>query len=66
MSSLAIRLARPEVLALAPFDIGVRAVAGLADVISLDANENPFPPLGASALDAGINRYPEPQPVCAR
>ena len=66
MSSLALRLARPEVLALAPFDIGVRAVAGLADVISLDANENPFPPLGASALDAGINRYPEPQPARLR
>lgn len=66
MSSLALRLARPEVLALPPFDIGARAVAGLADVISLDANENPFPPLGASALDAGINRYPEPQPARLR
>ena len=66
MTSLAERLARPEVHALAPFDIGARAAAGLADVISLDANENPFPPLGSSALDAGINRYPEPQPVRLR
>lgn len=66
MSSLARRLARSEVLALTPFDIGSRATAGLADVINLDANENPFPPLGASALDASINRYPEPQPVRLR
>ena len=63
MSSLARRLARPEVLALPPFDIGARSVS---DVISLDANENPFPQLGASALDAGINRYPEPQPARLR
>ena len=63
MTSLAMRLARPEVLALPPFDIGVRATADLTDVISLDANENPFPPLGSSALEAGINRYPEPQPA---
>jgi histidinol-phosphate aminotransferase/imidazoleglycerol-phosphate dehydratase/histidinol-phosphatase len=66
MSSLAYRLARPEVLASPPFDIGARAVAGLADVISLDANENPYPPLGVSRLEAGINRYPEPQPVRLR
>src|SRR5690349_18654335 len=63
MSSLALRLARPEVLALPPFDIGARGAAGLADIISLDANENPFQPLGSSGLDAGINRYPEPQPA---
>ena len=63
MNALALRLARPELLALPPFDIGTRSSDGLADVISLDANENPFPPLGASALDSGINRYPEPQPA---
>jgi histidinol-phosphate aminotransferase len=63
MSSLAIRLARPEVLELPPFDIGARATTGHADVISLDANENPFPPLDASS---GINRYPEPQPARLR
>ena len=66
MTSLAQRLARPEVLALAPFDLGPRAAGGLADVISLDANENPFPPLDTSALAAGINRYPEPQPARLR
>ena len=66
MTSLAHRLARPEVLALLPFDLGIRATAGLADVISLDANENPFPPLDGSALAAGINRYPEPQPTRLR
>jgi histidinol-phosphate aminotransferase/imidazoleglycerol-phosphate dehydratase/histidinol-phosphatase len=65
MSALALRLARPEVLALAPFDIGERAT-GSADVVNLDANENPFPPLSGSALDAGINRYPEPQPARLR
>jgi histidinol-phosphate aminotransferase len=62
MTALAFRLARPEVLALAPFDIGTRATEGFGDVISLDANESPYAPLGAGALDAGINRYPEPQP----
>lgn len=66
MTALATRLARPEILALAPFDIGARAAAGLTDVISLDANENPFPPLGGGALEEGINRYPEPQPVRLR
>ncbi len=66
MTSLAQRLARPEVLALPPFDLGIRATAGLADVISLDANENPFAPLDGSALAAGINRYPEPQPARLR
>lgn len=63
MTALALRLARPEVLALPPFDLGARATAGLLDVVSLDANENPFPPLGASPLEAGVNRYPEPQPA---
>jgi histidinol-phosphate aminotransferase len=63
VTALALRLARPEVLALPAFDIGERATAGVADVISLDANENPFPPLGSSPLEAGINRYPEPQPA---
>lgn len=63
LNSLAERLARPEVLALAPFDIGARDAANGADVISLDANENPFPPLDASPLASGINRYPEPRPA---
>lgn len=67
MSSLASRLARPEILALAPFDIGARANDPFgADSIKLDANENPYPPLSEGPLAAGLNRYPEPQPVRLR
>jgi histidinol-phosphate aminotransferase/imidazoleglycerol-phosphate dehydratase/histidinol-phosphatase len=63
MTSLLTRLARPEILALAPFDLGARATDGFGDeAISLDANENPFPPLADGPLAAGLNRYPEPQP----
>ena len=62
-ASLAERLARPEILALAPFDISAQA-NGLfpADAIKLDANENPYPPLSDGPLSANVNRYPEPQP----
>ncbi len=57
-------LARPEILALAPFDIAANANDAFgADAIKLDANENPFPPLSDGALAAGLNRYPEPQPA---
>ncbi len=63
MTSLASRLARPEILALEPFDIAARANARFtADAIKLDANENPFPPLADGPLAVGLNRYPEPQP----
>ena len=63
MTSLAARLARPEILALAPFDIAAQANTAFAsDAIKLDANENPFPPLADGALATNINRYPEPQP----
>jgi len=63
MTSLAARLARPEILALAPFDIAANANDAFgSDAIKLDANENPFPPLSDGALAAGLNRYPEPQP----
>ena len=63
MSSLAARLARPEILALAPFDIAAQANEAFGpDAIKLDANENPYPPLSEGALAAGLNRYPEPQP----
>lgn len=58
--TLAQRLARPEILALAPFDLGERHAA--EDVIKLDANESPYPPLSSGTLAAGLNRYPEPQP----
>ena len=59
--SLASRLARPEILALAPCDIAGAPVPG---TVRLDANENPFASLVAG--QAGINRYPEPQPQALR
>lgn len=64
MTSLAARLARPEILALAEFDIAANANDSFAsDAIRLDANENPYPPLSEGPLAAGLNRYPEPQPA---
>ena len=63
MTSLAQRLARPEVLALEPFDIAANNALALPGAIRLDANENPFAPLVEGALAAGANRYPEPQPA---
>jgi len=63
MSSLAARLARPEVVELAPFDISANANSQFGpDAIKLDANENPYPPLADGPLAARVNRYPEPQP----
>lgn len=63
MSSLAKRLARPEILALEPFDIAAQANAAFGpDAIKLDANENPYPSLLNGPLAAELNRYPEPQP----
>ena len=55
------RLARPTVLSLPPVDIAGAPVPG---TIRLDANENPFPSLVQG--QAGINRYPEPQPEMLR
>jgi histidinol-phosphate aminotransferase/imidazoleglycerol-phosphate dehydratase/histidinol-phosphatase len=67
MTSLAERLARPEILGLAPFDTAANANDAFgADAIKLDANENPYPPLSDGALAAGLNRYPEPQPARLR
>jgi histidinol-phosphate aminotransferase/imidazoleglycerol-phosphate dehydratase/histidinol-phosphatase len=64
MTSLAARLARPEILALAPFDIAARANDAFGpDAIKLDANENPYAPLSDGPLAAALNRYPEPQPA---
>jgi histidinol-phosphate aminotransferase/imidazoleglycerol-phosphate dehydratase/histidinol-phosphatase len=63
MSSLASRLARPEILDLRPFDIAAQANNAFGpDAIKLDANENPYPPLADGPLAANVNRYPEPQP----
>ena len=64
MTSLAARLARPEILALPEFDIAANANDAFgSDAIKLDANENPYAPLAEGALAAGLNRYPEPQPA---
>lgn len=63
MTSLAVRLARPEIFELSPFDIAAQANSAFAsDAIKLDANENPYPPLGDGPLAVNVNRYPEPQP----
>jgi histidinol-phosphate aminotransferase len=67
MTSLAQRLARPEILALPPTDTA--AAAGGAPIgrsIKLDANENPFAPLITGSIAASVNRYPEPQPAALR
>jgi histidinol-phosphate aminotransferase/imidazoleglycerol-phosphate dehydratase/histidinol-phosphatase len=64
MSSLARRLARPEILALEPFDIAAQFNWAFgADAVKLDANENPYAPLVEGSLAASVNRYPEPQPA---
>ena len=64
MTSLAVRLARPEILALPEIDIAANADDSFgSDSIKLDANENPFAPLSEGTLAAGLNRYPEPQPA---
>ena len=63
MTTLAERLARPEILELAPFDIAAQANSAFGpDAIKLDANENPYAPLAEGPLAANVNRYPEPQP----
>src|SRR5439155_1029408 len=62
MTSLALRLARPEIVALEPFDIAACNGNAAPDAIKLDANENPYPPLVEGSLAASVNRYPEPQP----
>jgi histidinol-phosphate aminotransferase/imidazoleglycerol-phosphate dehydratase/histidinol-phosphatase len=65
--SLAARLARPEILALEPFDIAAQANSAFGpDAIKLDANENPYAPLSEGPLAVGLNRYPEPQPARLR
>ena len=61
VSSLAERLARPEIRALAPFDIADTGPD--PDAILLDSNESPFAPL---ATTSAVNRYPESQPAALR
>jgi len=63
MSSLAERLARPEILSLEEFDIAANNSLAVPDAIKLDANENPYPPLVEGPFATSVNRYPEPQPA---
>ncbi|WP_296816726.1 histidinol-phosphate transaminase [Brevundimonas sp.] len=63
MTTLAQRLARPEIRDLPPFQLAER---GAADDVQLDANENPFPPLVDGPLARDLNRYPDPRPESLR
>ncbi|GAC1300587.1 MAG: histidinol-phosphate transaminase [Steroidobacteraceae bacterium] len=56
MSAL-VSLARPEIVALKPY----AHAAWLPSLIRLHANEAPWRPAG-DTTEAGLNRYPEPQP----
>jgi histidinol-phosphate aminotransferase len=51
-------LARPEILTIKPYS----HAAWLPSLIRLHANEAPWRPAG-DATEAGLNRYPEPQPA---
>jgi histidinol-phosphate aminotransferase/imidazoleglycerol-phosphate dehydratase/histidinol-phosphatase len=62
MTSLAERLARPEIVAFEAYDIAANNPLAAPDAIRLDANENPYPPLIEGPLFESVNRYPEPQP----
>lgn len=53
------KLARPEILALAPYRSARGEVADTGGMLLLDANENPFAGPGGGRP----NRYPEPQPA---
>ena len=53
--------ARPEILALQPYS-SARMEAGAA-AIMLNANESPWPSVGAASA---LNRYPDPQPAALR
>lgn len=55
------RLARPDIYAMKPYS-SARTEGEQQASVYLDANENPFPPYPAGPEQAGLNRYPEPQP----
>ncbi|MDO1558571.1 histidinol-phosphate transaminase [Brevundimonas sp. 2R-24] len=63
MTSLAERLARPEIRNLPRFELSDR---GCPAAVRLDANENPFPPLIDGPLAQDLNRYPDPRPESLR
>jgi histidinol-phosphate aminotransferase len=57
-----VRLCRPEIYAMRPYSSA--RTEGTQDAsIFLDANENPYPPYPGTPEQAGLNRYPPPQPV---
>jgi histidinol-phosphate aminotransferase len=56
-----VRLCRPEIYAMRPYSSA--RTEGTQDAsIFLDANENPYPPYPGTPEQAGLNRYPPPQP----
>lgn len=59
MSFDPVQLARPEIRALKPY-ASARALADAAGIL-LNANENPWAPVGGEEL--ALNRYPDPQPA---
>jgi histidinol-phosphate aminotransferase len=55
------RLARPDILALAPYSSA--RTEGEQDMrVFVDANENPHAPHPGGPAEEGLNRYPSPQP----
>ncbi|MGW4843010.1 aminotransferase class I/II-fold pyridoxal phosphate-dependent enzyme [Nocardia brasiliensis] len=56
------RLVRPAVRDLAPFDSARTEESRSGARIRLDTNENPYPPYPATAAQRDLNRYPERQP----
>jgi histidinol-phosphate aminotransferase len=55
------RLTRPDIWAMHPYS-SARTEGTQDATVFLDANENPYPPYPATDAEAGLNRYPEPQP----
>ncbi|TCO38844.1 histidinol-phosphate transaminase [Dokdonella fugitiva] len=56
--------ARPELVAFAPYASARRA--GFDARVRLDANESPWDSADDGCTDAGLNRYPQPQPDALR
>jgi histidinol-phosphate aminotransferase len=57
-----IRLARPEIVGLAPYS-SARSEGNQSEMtVFLDANESPFSPYPAGVSEFLLNRYPDPQP----
>ena len=54
-------LARPEIVAMKPYSSARKEAPGRG--ILLNANESPWPLLDESGAEAGLHRYPDPQPA---